>query len=348
CTTFGHKNVARDRFDYNEAIKQSHNQQMLLNLVRLRYLVMPDFLTVSSIITSYNYEGSLGLSGTVSGHPFSHSATGDGNIHYAERPTITYTPMAGQEFAQLLLRPMSVDGLFALGHAGWPMDILMTIGLQHINNARNMGPTLVPSPGEVNMDEQHIEEVKNLNKFSKILKLMLILTEKGVLEVQQSKGKDKTVSLHFSKSQNSATQQQIAEFKSILNLDSKIDVFRIVNRAINRQPDEISIQSRSLLSMMTFLSKGVEVPEEDGKTGKALLLPEEVQRAIAAHGVLTIHSQKDLPVDPFVAVKYRDNWFYIDITDLTSKRTFSTLQILFQLQSPSNGAAAPLLTLPAG
>ena len=59
CTSFGSRNVTRDRFNYNEAIAQSHSQQMLLNIVRLRYLEMPNFLEVSSVITSYSYDGSF-------------------------------------------------------------------------------------------------------------------------------------------------------------------------------------------------------------------------------------------------------------------------------------------------
>ena len=36
---------------------------MLLNLVRLRYLDVPVFLRVSSVVTQYTYEGEAGLEG---------------------------------------------------------------------------------------------------------------------------------------------------------------------------------------------------------------------------------------------------------------------------------------------
>ena len=113
-------------------------------------------------------------------------------------------------------------------------------------------------------------------------------------------------------------------------------------------PDEISIQSRSLLAMISFLAKGVDVPNEDREAGRVVLLPDETKKALDAHGVLRIRSQKEKPVDPYVAIRYRNYWFYIDNTDTTSKRTFSTLQVLFQLQAPSRGNKAPLLTLPTG
>ncbi len=40
CTRFGPKGVPGDRFSYNEAISKSQKEQMLLNLVRLRYRLL--------------------------------------------------------------------------------------------------------------------------------------------------------------------------------------------------------------------------------------------------------------------------------------------------------------------
>ncbi len=349
CASFGHRNIARDRFNYNEAIAQSRNQQMLLNIIRLRYIEMPDFLAVSSIITSYSYDSSLGLSGTVINNPSAEIFTGNANLKYTEKPTITYAPLAGQEFAQRLLKPISVDGIFALGQAGWPMDLLMAIGLQRINNIKNMGFGSIPAPGEVDQERQFRNEASNLNQFSRVLRLIVMLAEKGVLEVQRkNNGQEEYSQLTFSNTQDPAAQQLVEEFKSSLQLDAKLNSFHITSRTTERGPDEITIQSRSLLSMMAFLARGVMVPEEDELAGKVVVFPEEVQKAIAAHGALKIHSQEKIPVDPYLAVQYRNTWFYIDNTDITSKRTFSTLQIIFQLQAPTKGAAAPLLTLPAG
>lgn len=37
CTRFRPRTVAGDRFDYSAAIARSRNEQMLLNIVRMRY-----------------------------------------------------------------------------------------------------------------------------------------------------------------------------------------------------------------------------------------------------------------------------------------------------------------------
>ena len=64
CASGGPKRLSGDRFDYNEAISRSSKEQMLTNIVRFRYLDFPVFMAVSSVITSYSYEGGVGVSGT--------------------------------------------------------------------------------------------------------------------------------------------------------------------------------------------------------------------------------------------------------------------------------------------
>ena len=43
CTAIGPPTVARDRFDYVNAMSESWKRQMLLNLVKIRYLDAPVF-----------------------------------------------------------------------------------------------------------------------------------------------------------------------------------------------------------------------------------------------------------------------------------------------------------------
>jgi hypothetical protein len=62
CVARGPQTVARDAFDYSAAISKSRSDQMLLNIVRIRYMQVPNFLTVSSVIAGYTYQGNLGVS----------------------------------------------------------------------------------------------------------------------------------------------------------------------------------------------------------------------------------------------------------------------------------------------
>ena len=48
---------------HSEAISERSTRQMPTSLVRIRYLRFAMFLTVSSVITKYTYQGDVGVSG---------------------------------------------------------------------------------------------------------------------------------------------------------------------------------------------------------------------------------------------------------------------------------------------
>ena len=101
CASIGPGTVARDRFDYVSAISDSWKSQMLFNLVKLRYGDAPVFLDVASVINMYGIESIVGFSGSwtentpVPPWPFSALYNMFGSAKYAERPTITYSPLSG-------------------------------------------------------------------------------------------------------------------------------------------------------------------------------------------------------------------------------------------------------------
>jgi hypothetical protein len=99
---------------------------------------------------------------------------------------------------------------------------------------------------------------------------------------------------------------------------------------------------------MSFLARGVDVPQEDVVANRVQPVPPDVQEIIDVRGPLRIRSQLEPPEDPYASVRYRDHWFYVDGADLRSKRAFATLMVLFELLAPGGGGAAPLLSLPTG
>jgi hypothetical protein len=56
----------------------------------------------------------------------------------------------------------------------------------------------------------------------------------------------------------------------------------------------------------------------------------------------------DLKKGASVAVYYRDHWFYVDDSNLSSKSTFSLLAQIFALQAGNIKDVSPMLTLPIG
>ncbi len=54
------------------------------------------------------------------------------------------------------------------------------------------------------------------------------------------------------------------------------------------------------------------------------------------------------PADAFVAVPYRDYWFWIDDRDMLSKRLFSFLFFIFTLVETGGKKIPPVIAIPTG
>jgi len=334
CTSQGPMRLPPDRFDYNQAIARSANEQMLLNLVRLRYSEIPVFLAVSSVLTQYSYASAVGVRGS-GGASFGDplwQVGAHGNFVYIERPTITYAPLTGDEFAKQLLKPIPTEMVFSLVSSGWPPRDLLLMTLYRLNDKLNMAFELSPAA------------YKRFDAFEAIVDQIIELAKRDAIEVERD---EDTRTLVFDQRADPETQRLIAEFKTTLGLDSERSKFRITQRHMDRKPDEVTMRVRSILELMGFLSRGVEIPEAHRERNFAEAVAggdDEVIRRIPLH----VHSQVEPPEDAFVAVKFEGHWFYIVQSDHQSKRSFGLLEYLFQMQAPPTPTVGPLLTVPTG
>ncbi|MCY1065440.1 hypothetical protein OV090_11740 [Nannocystis sp. RBIL2] len=95
CQTVGPQSMKYGRGQYNQTVQRTDAEQLLLNLVRLRYRDPPLFLEVTSIATSLSLELGTGVTGNAGGI---NTVTPSGSVLYTERPTITYAPLHGSRF----------------------------------------------------------------------------------------------------------------------------------------------------------------------------------------------------------------------------------------------------------
>ena len=351
CAAQGAKRVPADRFDYNGAIAQSTREQMLLNIVRSRYLEVPVFLTVSSVLTQYEYDRSVGLTAILEfGSGTTDRGIGEANLRFSERPTITYLPVEGQEFSAQLLSDIPSEIIFAAAQAGWSVDVFMRIGIQRLGAVENMSYGEIPASGDSGSKTQVESDVKKLKRFERMIDLIFILSDSEVIEVQlvEEDGKKERY-LVIAEEVAEDLRPMLAELRQLIGLTNS-NRFRITDRVTNLKDDEISIQTRSVMAMMEFMARGVEVPVKHLEDGWVIDYGLQNTEGELARELVPfkMHSSKNRPENVFAAVRFRDYWYYVDHADITSKRALSLIIVLFRLQAPTPSGAAPILTLLTG
>jgi hypothetical protein len=157
---------------------------------------------------------------------------------------------------------------------------------------------------------------------------------------------------------------EVVELELLLNLKPGQRRYEIVATAGGvpdplRVPTEQSavmrIMPRSTAQVCYYMANGVEVPLEHLKCGLVRPPVDASGRVFDSReitrGLFEVHVAKGHKPPPcaYVAVRYRDYWYYIDDRDQASKTAFGMVQQLsrldFKRQTLTNG---PLLTLPAG
>ena len=56
---------------------------------------------------------------------------------YADKPTISYQPLAGEKFARSMMAPIPVTGVLLLMQGGYPADVVLRICVNTINDLEN-------------------------------------------------------------------------------------------------------------------------------------------------------------------------------------------------------------------
>jgi hypothetical protein len=153
CASFGPNALRDTRLQYNEAVKATTEEQLLLNIIRLRYTDTPSSLAVSTIAAQFERSQSFQLT------PFFTSAGADFNRSYtailpqvqiggADRPTVSLTPLDDQEFTRKLFTPMTLDGIIYLAKTTWPISTVFRLYLENLNWVANAQTASGPTPKE--------------------------------------------------------------------------------------------------------------------------------------------------------------------------------------------------------
>lgn len=349
CASLGAKAMKGERINLNVAIQQTNDEQLLLNLVRLRYRETPSFLEVSSISSQSRFEAGL-----EAGVDLERSGGNTdlfkflGASGYSNQPTLTYTPLQGDSFIQRILTPLSLEKIKLLYNSGWSIRRVFLLCIQRLNNIKNAIRASGPTPGRVPEYKEFLRVVDILQELEKreLVEISYALPASGatppglVLQIDP----------------NASDLPEVREFRGILNLDPAKTVYPLVYanvRRITAEPREyIDLDTRSLLGIMFYLSHSVAVPDADVKMGKVTVTRTDTGNPFDWGSLIgdlfKLRSDSQKPPETCPSVRYRGNWFFISDSDLESKSTFSMLAQIFSLQAGKAEGIGPVLTLPVG
>jgi uncharacterized protein YceK len=334
CQSIGPRTVPTDRFDYSSAIADSWKQQTLLNIVKLRYLDLPVFVDVSSVVAGYSLQTGIGVSGMLStGNAIQgNSVSGSGQAIYTDRPTITYTPLTGLKFLRGLMTPIAPKNIFAMLQSGYAADFVLGLTVESLNGVRNR-PASAGAIGDAEPE------------FVRVLQLMREVQVAGAvgMRLQEDKEKDTTAVMFFRRENLSQdVMDKLAEIRRLLKLPEDQHQFKLIYSSAVGGAGELSVGSRSMLQIMLAFASYVDVPESDTKEGRAVPSTQSTNP-----DPVKIKCSKDKPADAFAAVYYHNHWFWVDDRDWRSKRALSTIMFLFTMIEGSGDERLPLVTIPA-
>ncbi|WP_340112118.1 hypothetical protein [Maribellus mangrovi] len=327
CASMGPKTIPVDGFNYNQRISTQEREQLLFNIVRLRYAETPMFINVSSIINQYSRDRRASIEAD---NMFgAASVTPDISGGWSDKPTITYSPMSGKAFSETMLNSIPPALVFYFIQSGWSASRMLNLTTTHINGVRN---SVYTGNYQVAADED----------FSKVLQLLEYMQGNSVLAMEiAGEGDAKNVNIFLpTEFSDDTIKATVNKFKQLLKLSPELNRFPIKYGPFQRDAEEIYLQTHSLLEIFLILSNNIEVPPEHIKAGKTYESSNKENLV-----KIKILSSKEKPENAYVAINNRGYWFYIDDSDWDSKITFGIIQVLLNLSKDSDPSKGPLISI---
>ncbi len=336
CASVGPRTVDRDRFDYTTAIAESWKTQMLLNIVKLRYSDTPVFLDVPSVISQYAIQGRINLAAGWNTSP----AAGDSQTLgveglYAERPTITYTPLSGDKFTRSLLTPIPPASLLFLIQSGWPVQLLLELCVKSINDIDNRstapGFTRPPDP-----------------RFPELVELLARIQRSGAIGTRLVK-KDKweAAMITFRRKVDPETARDLVAARKLMGVDPNATETTVTYGSAPTADNEVAILTRSIMEIIIEMASRIDVPAEHVAEGRTYATAPEVGPGAGQIPPFSrVHTGTEKPAHAFAAIRNRGHWYWIDDRDRLSKIHFTFLMVLFSLTETGTPPQAPLITVP--
>ena len=346
-TPVGPRALRNSQNKYNQALIQNTNEQLLANIVRLRYRDNPIFLNIEKISQKNALTGSG--KGTLSkkvfaatNHYYEGSLGNELGLSSNNESTIFYEPFDNKEFVIKMMTPIQLPIILSMLESGWKPERVFNLCVERVNNLYNAptasGPTPVFAP-----------EYANFFHFSELLDR---LERNHLIEL----GEDPNVNfsdLFMHVKSKPAFAKEIAEFKRLAGLNPNATMYKLKSDFAGMSSSKLVMRCKTLLGIFFFLSQGVDVPQTDKDAGLVTITKNaygsDFDWSPIFNRLLKVQFSESTvrmrPENAYVSYFYRGKWFYIADNDLESKTTFMMLSQLFTLQSAKYSKSEPVLVV---
>ncbi len=350
-----------NRLDYNVSIQRSNNEELLLNIVRARYVEPLFFLQVGSISSSFGQSATVGVSGSIyeraPSQNFLNVLSPSLGATISENPTITYSPLQGERMVRQLQTELRLDRFLTLARTGFSIDAMMWLTVLQIGDLGNFR-------ARVSTSEKRAE---SYSKFLDLAQLLNRIQMRGDLEftgIRKMEGEPEIVTMQL-RYLDGKEAEAVEELMGVRperiampdgRLVSAIELTAVRDFTSCRKGkgscSRVFVKLKSYHQIIYDMAVHVEVPDDEQSAKNALPFKppagELASRDGIHSGLLKVKSQAMQPGHSFVAVPYRDRWYYIDDGDIKTKVCFMILSSIYSLQSGDLPSTAPVLTIPVG
>lgn len=372
CASIGPKQIDIDREAYNDIVRETDYEQILKNIVRLRYAEPTSYLKITSVTASYQFTRSLSANAAVSQQNTNNNAalpnTNSGTIgvtpstSYSDAPTISYVPIDDAAFVAALQQPVNFHDIALLVNGGISdNELIMRLVFDWVGELDN-------ASSAANSRVTEAPDYTNYFEFMHVL-LRMIKNKSVAIDAVNYGGKSGVILDFNPKYENSADANKLKKLAGVPSNNHDIILINqnITNLKLNASKELLEedsnsiahnlvfVQMRSINAMMAFLSHSVKIPENDLKEGIA---PQFIGSDGKPYdwgplmkGLMSISSSDEEPKNAFVKTKVNGHWFYINKSDTDSKITFTLLVRLMILKAglgQNNTQTSPIITLPVG
>jgi len=348
--------IESDTLAYSSAISDARQEQLLMNIVRLRYNDPVTFVDAERITTTENTQinGMLASALALGGQNLDEVLNGNVGTNMSSQPSIAYSALRGSDYAQQILQPLPPATIFLMSQSGWSVERLMLCCVSRIGDLENARAAAGPTP----------PVMPDNTRFRELAALMRSLQERGQLMVQvvdpdtsetDGDGKPRVI---LKWDRTSELGQQLADFfrRYWVSDVSVIPGVRYITEISTRGNalGDYAARGRSLLGVLSALSQSVHVPEAHRDIARAsqpvLEYSDDPCRAPGGWhdvngGLFAVQSAAARPTTATIAVEYRDYWFYVDDRCHDAKETLNLLDHLYALQAGISSDATTLLLL---